>query len=415
MEGMDISSSNIDMYGNNSNQNNSLQKNMDTISLENPTLSYIPSKLITSTSEMVTIQEIRNAMKSFKIVYPNKDEIPLIKIKDENYLESGERIVDYVGLLTQYDDNKFNICIICKKYNNKYYCNDCNKNICNICHKNCISNNHKQIDLSKEFNTISNYIKNIREIFEKDCILTKNKKDNNEKQTNNYNSFDEYEMNNEIEKKPKDYTYDILLIEAIIDKDYTNYFHYQNIEECFNYLVRKSAINSISEKSNKQNDFEFKKNEIDIDEDSEDNNDYITIKYKIIKGDRKIKIFGKEFCNKYKNICKIIYENKKYKLKEYFELNKIETKNIFEIKLTKINRIKEAKNIFDRCYALISLPDISKWNTNNVNDMSYMFYGCSSLESLPDISKWNTNNVTNMNSMFGGCELLKLLPDWYNF
>ena len=47
--------------------------------------------------------------------------------------------------------------------------------------------------------------------------------------------------------QPKDYTYDILLIEAIIDKDYTNYFHYQNIEECFNYLVRKSAINSISE------------------------------------------------------------------------------------------------------------------------------------------------------------------------
>ena len=109
MEGMDISSSNIDMYGNNSNQNNSLQKNMDTISLENPTLSYIPTKLITSTSEMVTIQEIRNAMKSFKIVYPNKDEIPLIKIKDENYLESGERIVDYVGLLTQYDDNKFTV------------------------------------------------------------------------------------------------------------------------------------------------------------------------------------------------------------------------------------------------------------------------------------------------------------------
>ena len=47
--------------------------------------------------------------------------------------------------------------------------------------------------------------------------------------------------------------------------------------------------------------------------------------------------------------------------------------------------------------------------------MSYMFNGCSSLKSLPDISKWNTNNVTNMNNMFGGCELLKLLPDWYNF
>ena len=319
MEGMDISSSNIDMYGNNSNQNNSLQKNMDTISLENPTLSYIPSKLITSTSEMVTIQEIRNAMKSFKIVYPNKDEIPLIKIKDENYLESGERIVDYVGLLTQYDDNKFNICIICKKYNNEYYCNDCNKNICNICHKNCISNNHILIDLSEKFNTISNYIKNIREIFEKDFTLTKNKKDYNEKQTNNYNSFDEYEMNNEIEKKPKDYTYDILLIESIIDKNYKNYFHYKNIEDCFNYLVRKYAINSISENSNNQNDFELEKNEIDINEDFEDNNDYITIKYKIIEGNSNIKIFGKKFSNKYKNKCKIIYKNKNYKLKEYFK------------------------------------------------------------------------------------------------
>ena len=30
--------------------------------------------------------------------------------------------------------------------------------------------------------------------------------------------------------------------------------------------------------------------------------------------------------------------------------------------------------------------------------MSCMFYGCSSLSSLPDISKWNTNNVTNIKS-----------------
>jgi len=42
------------------------------------------------------------------------------------------------------------------------------------------------------------------------------------------------------------------------------------------------------------------------------------------------------------------------------------------------------------CSSLSSLPDISKWNTNNVNDMKCMFYGCSSLSSLPDISKWNT-------------------------
>ena len=52
--------------------------------------------------------------------------------------------------------------------------------------------------------------------------------------------------------------------------------------------------------------------------------------------------------------------------------------------------------MFYGCKSLISLPDISKWNTYNFTDMSYMFYGCKSLISLPDISKWNTDNVDNM-------------------
>ena len=41
--------------------------------------------------------------------------------------------------------------------------------------------------------------------------------------------------------------------------------------------------------------------------------------------------------------------------------------------------------MFNRCEILSSLPDISKWNTDNANDMSYMLYRCSSLSSLPDI------------------------------
>ena len=52
--------------------------------------------------------------------------------------------------------------------------------------------------------------------------------------------------------------------------------------------------------------------------------------------------------------------------------------------------------IFGECSSLLSLPDISKWNTINVTDMSYIFYNCSSLSSLPDISKWNTNNIADM-------------------
>ena len=43
--------------------------------------------------------------------------------------------------------------------------------------------------------------------------------------------------------------------------------------------------------------------------------------------------------------------------------------------------------------------------------MSYMFKECNSLISLPDISKWNTTNVTHMSAMFTGCKSLILLTD----
>ena len=53
--------------------------------------------------------------------------------------------------------------------------------------------------------------------------------------------------------------------------------------------------------------------------------------------------------------------------------------------------------MFNGCSSLISIPDISVWNTENIEDISHMFSGCSSLTSLPDISKWNTKNIKNMN------------------
>ena len=36
----------------------------------------------------------------------------------------------------------------------------------------------------------------------------------------------------------------------------------------------------------------------------------------------------------------------------------------------------------------------------NVTNMNRIFGGCSSLISLPDISKWDTKNVTNMKYIF---------------
>ena len=67
--------------------------------------------------------------------------------------------------------------------------------------------------------------------------------------------------------------------------------------------------------------------------------------------------------------------------------------------------------MFRSCRSLSSLPDISKWNTNNVKNICQIFYECSSLSSLPDISIWNTNNITNMSGIFSWCQSLSSLPD----
>ena len=75
--------------------------------------------------------------------------------------------------------------------------------------------------------------------------------------------------------------------------------------------------------------------------------------------------------------------------------------------------------MFSGCNSLLTLPDISKWNTSCVKNMSNMFGGCryrphsfcSSLTSIPDISKWDTSNVTDMSNMFHGCSTFDCLPD----
>ena len=57
-------------------------------------------------------------------------------------------------------------------------------------------------------------------------------------------------------------------------------------------------------------------------------------------------------------------------------------------------------NILNECKSLLSLFDLSKWNTNNDTDISFMLSKYSSLLSFPDISKWNTYKITNMKCIF---------------
>ena len=58
------------------------------------------------------------------------------------------------------------------------------------------------------------------------------------------------------------------------------------------------------------------------------------------------------------------------------------------------------ESVFYECSSLISLPNISKWNTNKVNNMNFMFKGCSKLDSLPDLSSWNLERVKEKKEMF---------------
>ena len=390
------------LFENSTDQSNNLLKHMDNIASENPTLYNISPEVSSLPSKMKTIYEIIETIKLI-IPYLDRDEIPLIKIKDKNILESGRiiGIESYLSSLTEFDDNKFEKCFKCKKNLNQYFCQNCNKNICgDICYNNCLSNNHILIDLQKELDKITYYMTKMKLIIEEHFILPKKKNvdDGIIKKTNN--SFDENE-DSKISENIIHYPCDIILIEIIIEKNYLNYFHYKNIEECFNYL---------NAKLNMGNNSIIEKNRTIIEENSKDNNDYILIKYKIRTGEKKIKIFGKKFLERYKNICKIIYGDKEYNLTEYFEINNPKI-IILEIKLIGINNIEDTSCMFCGCHSLISLPIISNWNTYNIINMNKMFCDCYSLINLPDISKWNTNNVTDMSLIFYDCHSLISLPD----
>ena len=122
-----------------------------------------------------------------------------------------------------------------------------------------------------------------------------------------------------------------------------------------------------------------------------------------ISNKKKLKILGKEFINKNKNRCKIIYKSRIYELKEYFEdLNiNYNHKDLIKFKLIFIHHIIDMSHLFYNCDSLISL---SVNNISNfpiyITNMKHMFYGCNSLKSLPDISKWDTCNVKDMSFMF---------------
>jgi len=129
-----------------------------------------------------------------------------------------------------------------------------------------------------------------------------------------------------------------------------------------------------------------------------------------INGKDSINIFGADFMENNKNICKMVIDNKEYELEQKYNI-KGNNDTKLKIRLKGINNVTNMSWIFSECSTLSFLPDISKWNTYNVTNMSWIFSECSTLSSLPDISKWNTYNVTNMSAIFDRCSTLSSLPD----
>ena len=233
---------------NNENENNILENILNMNSELNQQPSSVENIMSSLMSSLKTFEELLN---DIKIPYPNKDEILLIKIKDENYFKNGIDILSYIKNLSKFDDNKydnkFNICRQCKKEKNinKYFCQNCNQNICENCSKNCISNNHKLIKLKdclEEFEEIKMNIYLIISNF----VLPKEKQ-----------SFES--NNNKNENNPMKYTNDIILILAISKQIYNIilYFYTPYFMYLFNFCYFKN--NFETEKLSSKNNIFLKK------------------------------------------------------------------------------------------------------------------------------------------------------------
>ena len=316
----------------------------------------------------------------YKCLTCNKSICPLCKSNHN----SDHKIINY-------DDKDY----ICNKHNDFYisFCENCKKNLCTLCiyHK-----YHKKINFIDLLPEKDNLIETMDELKKYINLFNDNIKEI-------------INMLNEVTNKMNIY--------YKINEDIINNYNNKNRNyETIYYLNQFQKNNIIDELKNvidcncmvdKFNDIFNIYNKMNINE--------INIIYNT-KGEKAIKLFGKDFVERNKNNCKLIIEGYEEELKEIYNFGYIRYffgfgKDTLEFKLKGITNIINMSNMFSECTSLLSLPDISNWNTSNVTNMSCMFSGCTSLLSLPDISNWNTSNDTNISGMFRNCESLSSLPD----
>ena len=375
------------------------------------------------------------------IIINNDNKLSIQNCKNKHKI-SNLTIDTFLFLQLNYNNNKYVECNICnnkKSYYNNFYVCSCGETICPLCKVEHNNNNHNIIDYNKRFlickkhykpflsycqscylnicstceaeNHNSHKIKNLKEIQKNEKTLNEMQKEINDFKIKNNDYI------NEITK---------LNFNDFINNKKNTLKEYNQLNNIFLYLLYKSKnyenintiLNSKLKKMNKDynNEIEIFINKLKslmIKDDNKKNEMTIIYKNNNIKGKskQKIQLFGQKFVDKNKNKCSLLINDKKYELMEVYNLDKSEEKKFLIIKLIEIKPTIDFSYMFYNCESLISIADISYWNTNNIINLNYMFYNCRSLKSLPDISKWNTNKVIDISYMFFNCSSLQNLPD----
>ena len=185
-----------------------------------------------------------------------------------------------------------------------------------------------------------------------------------------------------------------------IDNNKTN----KILKAIFGNKIEASDIKFLEKKNKSKKSFI----EIEIKNNISHNNIFGKMTYKLSQEEICLKLFDEKFCKNNIHKCRIILNNKEYKLKHTIEFE--EEKEI-KIKIKSLENKINSNSMFKNCISLISFTGNAKTNFSFYEDMGDMFYNCSSLISLSSINNWETNNVKKMKNLFRGCSSIKHISD----
>jgi hypothetical protein len=124
---------------------------------QNPSTENLGSTIKKGESTYGVPTSERNMANDINIIgyypYENGEEIPKIKLKDENYFIYNQQLKEikpYLETLEKInliEDSKFSKCIYHRNKSTTDFCIKCNKNLCQNCKENCLQKNHDIINL----------------------------------------------------------------------------------------------------------------------------------------------------------------------------------------------------------------------------------------------------------------------------